>query len=142
MEIVIFSLDDKKYAIPISQVVRVMLTLEITPMPETIPCVLGIIDLHGKKISVVSLREVLSIPEKKMEIDNVLIILTLHDHQMAILVDEIVSTINLELEDGSEIEALFPNLVTSKVVKLESEIIPVLDIDLLLDHELKNIIKK
>lgn len=143
MNVLIFSVDDKRYGVNVGKVIRVMWALEITPMPETIDAVLGVFDLHGRMIPVVSLRRLLSLAEKPIDTNDVLILIDVHGHQMALLCDEMIGTMDLEVENPAEIEALFPGLVTSDVVKLDDRLIPILDMDELIEHEsAQRIVKK
>lgn len=142
MNILIFSIDKKRYALDTKKVVRVLWALEITLMPEKIDSILGIFDLHGKIIPLISLRKLLSFPHKKIGVDDVFIVIDLHGHQMALCCDEIIGTMELKIEDSTEIDALFPELYVSEVVKYDNRLIPVLNMDRFLEYELASQIMK
>jgi chemotaxis signal transduction protein len=51
--LVVFSLDDQRYALALDCVQRAMRVVAITPLPEAPPIVLGIVDLGGVGIPVI-----------------------------------------------------------------------------------------
>lgn len=138
MDILIFSADDHYYALSVEKVVRVIWVLQITPVPESPRMVSGVFDWHGKTIPVISFRQLLSLPEKNIELEDILIILNVHEHQMALLSDHIVGVSELQAEDSTDVQELF----TTQVVKYEERLVPLLDIDALIDHEMVHIAHK
>jgi len=80
----LFSCDENVYALPVAKVVHVMWALEITPIPEVPLIISGIFDLHGKMIPVISLRRLLSLPEKNLDLEDTIIIVNVHEHQIAL----------------------------------------------------------
>ncbi|MFA6196036.1 MAG: chemotaxis protein CheW [Sulfurimonas sp.] len=136
IDMLLFSVCDKYYAIPAAKIVRVLWALEITPVPKSSKILYGVFDLHGKMLPVISLRELLSLPKKEIALEDSLIILTVHLHQIALLVDHTVGVFKLDEEDSSEAEELFKEFSTTHIVKYEERLIPVLDIDALIDSEL------
>ncbi len=51
-EIVSFFLDDRRFAVPLSTVMRVERIVAITPLPKAPDIVLGVINMHGQIIPV------------------------------------------------------------------------------------------
>jgi purine-binding chemotaxis protein CheW len=136
VEILLFSTNDNYYALPVDKVIRALWALEITLVPKSPKILYGVFDLHGKMIPILSIRELLSMETKQMELDDALIILELHSHHVALLVDHIIGVHSLEEEDSSETTELFRELCTTHIVKYEDSLIPVLDIETLVDAEL------
>lgn len=135
LQLLLFSSEDNVYALPIESVVHVIQALEITTVPEASPLLYGVFDLQGITIPVVCARQLFSFPEKNLELDDALIILNVHDHKIALLTDQVNGVFALEKEDFSEVEELFPELVMIYVVKWNERLVPVLDIDRLIDQE-------
>lgn len=132
----IFSTDDHYYALPLARVIRVIRALEITLVPESSPVLVGVFDLHGKTIPVISLRHLLSLPEKNMELEDTLIVLTVHTHQAALLSDHVIGVFEGEQEASAEELELFGSLVMPHLIRWEERLIPLLDIDTLIDQEI------
>lgn len=137
--VLIFSCGENVYALPVAKVMHVIWALEITPLPESPPIVCGVFDLHGKTIPVISFRRLLSLPEKNVDLEDTLIIVNVHEHQIALLCDHIIGVFELQVEDTTEAKELFPKLVMTHVVKYEERLIPLLDIDGLIDHEIVHV---
>lgn len=142
LHLLIFSCDEHVYALHLSSVERVVQALEITPIPESSPVLFGVFDLHGRTIPVISFRHLLALPEKKMDLEDVFIIVNVHDHQIALLTDQIIGVSELEKEESAAAVELFPELAMTHVVKYEELLIPLLDIDALIDREILHILHK
>jgi purine-binding chemotaxis protein CheW len=141
LNVLIFSSNDNLYALLSEKIVRVLWALEITPVPKSPKLLYGIFDLQGKTIPVVSLRELLVLPKKKIELEDALIILHVHSCEAALLVDRVVGVFELEEEDCSEAEELVTHLANTHIVKYEERLTPVLDMDQLIDGKMMKRIK-
>jgi purine-binding chemotaxis protein CheW len=70
----IFSLDEHHYGVRISFVTRVIHVVEITPLPDAPGIVLGIFNLGGIVVPVISLRRRFKLPERAGRLGDRLII--------------------------------------------------------------------
>jgi len=96
-----FSLGSEEFAIPLLSVREVIAMPEITPVPQTPPHFLGIMNLRGQVISVMDLRTKLSIkPDPKAE--TAIIICDLNPNSIGIVVDSINSVLNPSAKEISE----------------------------------------
>lgn len=136
LDLLIFSVDEHYYALPIVKVVHVIWALEITPIAHSPKIVCGVFDLHGTMIPVVSFRSLFSLPEKTLEIEDTLILVELHGHQIALLCDHIIGVFALNVEEAIEDQTIFSEFLITQVVKYEDRLIPLLDIDTLIGHEM------
>jgi len=87
-----FLLGDEHYFIESTFVVEVAHLKELTPLPGTPPAILGIFNLRGKILAIISLKKLLNLPEKAITNHNRIIILKYHDIELGILADEIEGT--------------------------------------------------
>ena len=71
---VVFTLDERFYAIRLSAVSRVVRAVEITPLPKAPPIVIGVINLGGRIIPVVNIRRRFRLPERELELTDQLIV--------------------------------------------------------------------
>jgi purine-binding chemotaxis protein CheW len=71
---VVFRLDALSYGVRLSSVIRVLRAVEITPLPQAPPIVIGVIDLEGRIIPVVNLRRRFGLPERELELTDQLIV--------------------------------------------------------------------
>lgn len=141
LNVLIFSTNDNFYALLTKKIVRVLWALEITSVPKSPKILYGIFDLHGKTIPVVSLRELLLLPKKKIDPEDSLIILHVHSFEVALLVDKVVGVFEVQEEDSSEAEELFAQLANTHIVKYEERLTPILDMDQLIDGKMMKRIK-
>ena len=88
-----FSLGEEEYAIPLLDVKEVIAIPEITPIPQTPPHFLGMMNLRGQVISVIDLRKKLSITPKEGT-ETAIIICDLESVILGIVVDSVNSVIS------------------------------------------------
>ncbi len=70
-----FRLNDELIGIDIKSVIKITKSFDITPVPKTPHYILGVMNLRGNIIPIVSLKEKLGIPEKEeRDIDELMIV--------------------------------------------------------------------
>jgi len=77
---------------------RALRIVAITPLPDVPPWVLGVIDLHGRAIPVIDLRQRFGLPSREIQLDDRLLVVQMHQGTNALLIDEVTKV--LELEPG------------------------------------------
>lgn len=88
-----FSLGNEEYAIPLLSVREVIALPEITPVPQSASYFLGIMNLRGQVISVIDLRNKLSIKPSEAA-ETAVIICDLNPNSIGVVVDSINCVIN------------------------------------------------
>jgi purine-binding chemotaxis protein CheW len=102
----VYSLDEQSYAIHLSAVARVVRMVEVLPLPKSPPFVLGLIDLQGRIVPVISARRLLGLPERDLDLNDRLIILDTARQTIALMVDEVTGVIHpsaQEVSSGGEV---------------------------------------
>jgi len=89
--IVVFALEEPRYALLLSAVERVVRAVEITPLPKAPEIVLGIINAQGRIIPVIDVRQRFRMPTREMKLDDRLIIARTSRRQVALVVDSVTS---------------------------------------------------
>ncbi len=74
--LVVFALDDQRYALALARVQRCIRVVAITPLPEAPAIVLGIIDLGGGVIPVINIRKRFNHPPRDVRLSDYLIAAT------------------------------------------------------------------
>lgn len=94
----IFNLGIDKFAVPLTQVKEVVGMMEITTIPHVPAFFKGLINLRGKIISVIDLREKLSLPKptQEEEIKRCIIISEVNELVMGVIVDDVSAVIGYE----------------------------------------------
>lgn len=136
MTLVVFSLDDQRYAVTLDSVRRSIRAIAITPLPEAPTIVLGIIDLEGTVLPVVDIRKRFNHPPRDIRLSDQYIIAETGKRMVALLVDGTTGVIEVEPESYSPASEIVPGLgIVDGVIKLENGLILIQDLDRLLSLE-------
>ena len=115
---VVFTLDERLYAVHLSAVSRVVHAVEITPLPKAPPIVIGVINLGGRIIPVVNIRRRFRLPERELELSDQFIVAAAPKHDahedggrfLALAVDAVVGVRDLSAQDTTAAETILPGL--------------------------------
>lgn len=70
---IVFILDDQRYALHLSRVDRVVARVHITPLPSAPDIVLGVVNLQGRIIPVINLRQRFNLRQREAALTDRLI---------------------------------------------------------------------
>lgn len=87
--VVVFRVGEERYALSLSLVTRVVQAVEISRLPDAPSMVVGVIDLQGEIIPVLSIRRRLNKPERPVGINDQFVIAKVGGRMAALVVDEI-----------------------------------------------------
>ncbi len=138
-KIVLFSLDEPRYALYLSAVQRVVQAVEITPLPKAPDIVLGVINFQGEIIPVVDIRKRFKLPPREINIDDQFIIAQTSKRLVVLAVDSVAGVFELENDKVIDAETVFPYTdYLSGVAKIEGNIILINNLEkfLSLDEEI------
>ena len=139
--LVVFTLDDQKYALYLPAVERVVSAVEITLLPKAPDIVLGVINFQGTVIPVVNIRKRFGLPEREIDLSDQFIIAKTSRKTVALVVD----TVDEVIEPAS-VKVINTEKITSRieyidgVIKLEDGMILIFDLDKFLSLEEKKIL--
>lgn len=68
--LLIFVLDEQRYALPLDRVIKVVRAAALTPLPQAPDIVMGILDLQGDVVPVINLRKRFRLPERGIGCDD------------------------------------------------------------------------
>ena len=77
-----------RLAFLVSQVVRIVRAAHAMPLPNAPQGVIGLLDVAGRAVPVVSARHRLGLPERDLLLDDQFVILQAGERQIAVVVDE------------------------------------------------------
>ncbi len=98
---IILKFDSEQYGIDISYIDNIVRLQPITRVPHTQHYFLGVINLRGEIIPVMSLRSKFELPDKENTSASRILILKVDGNKIGVLVDEVKEVISLE-EDSVE----------------------------------------
>ena len=128
-----FMLRDEYYGVPISKVREINQMMEITPVPKTPKFVEGVVNLRGKILPVVNLRQKLGFEKVAYNRETCIVVIEAQIGHVGIVVDAVREVVDLK-EDQIEVP---PNMgeksemrFLSALGKHEERVIILLDVDL------------
>jgi purine-binding chemotaxis protein CheW len=130
--ILIFILDEQRYALSLSVVERVIRAVEVTPWPETDVLIQGMINVQGQVIPVVNLRHRLNLPEREIALSDRFIIVQTAKQRVVLVVDEVSDVLTQASAGLLAVEPNLPQIAYEGIVKFEDGITPILNLDQLL----------
>jgi purine-binding chemotaxis protein CheW len=107
-QLVVFILGEQQYALPLATVQRVVRMVEVTALPKAPEIVLGVIDLRGKIIPVMSMRKRFGLPEPETSLSDQLIVADTATRTVALVVNSVTGVIERTAEEVTNTERIVP----------------------------------
>jgi purine-binding chemotaxis protein CheW len=134
--LVSFRLDRQLYALPLDHIERALRMVAITPVPEAPPWIAGVINLHGRVIPMVDLRQRFGQPSREPQADDRLLVVQTPERAVALMVDEVTEVLEVPAQ---KVDQAFAPLSRARslagVIPWEEEMILVLNVAWLLPSE-------
>lgn len=89
LPIVIFVLDDQKYALNCTVVRRILQAVDIPPVPNMPKDQLGVINLEGEIITIINIRHRLGLPDSQLSVNDFIVIADLSSMTIGFVVNDI-----------------------------------------------------
>ena len=87
MHLVVMGIDTLRFALRLEDVDRVLRAVEVTPLPEAPPIVLGVVNIQGRVIPAINLRRRCRLPERPIDLADQFVIAHTQDRVVALIVD-------------------------------------------------------
>ncbi len=141
IQVIAFKLEEELTGVPIEKVVEITNNRDITPVPKAPSYVIGVMNLRGKIVPVINLKEHLGILGEVPEdiyTNNRVVILDTPKGEIGVIVDEIVGSIKFLESDvlpepigtvGIDLKFI------SGVVQLEKNLLIILNIEAIFNQE-------
>ncbi len=104
----IFSLNDQSYGIKVDGVIKVVMMVEITPLPGAPESVSGVINFQGTMIPVLNLRWHFGLPNKQISLPDHLVIANFSGQVFGIAIDRVLEVREVSEETMAEGFYLLP----------------------------------
>jgi purine-binding chemotaxis protein CheW len=131
--LVVFALDDQRYALALTCVQRSIRVVAVTPLPGAPAIVMGVIDLGGVVIPVIDIRSRFGHPPRDVRLSDHLLVATTRHRTVALLVDETKGVIEASPESHAPGGDILPGLeLVAGAVKLEDGLVLIHDLGRLL----------
>ena len=87
-QLVVFRLDERRYALPLAAVERVVRAVDVTPLPKAPPIVLGAINVHGRVLPVINVRRRFLMADREIGPADWFLLAHTARHTVVLVVDE------------------------------------------------------
>ena len=130
VHLVVFNLDEQRFALPFSDVTRIIRVVEITNLPEAPEVVLGVINIQGQIVPVINLRERFRLPKREISLSDQFIIAHTSERSVALLVDAVTDVIECSERHITISGEILPGMkeYIEGVARLEDDIILICDL--------------
>lgn len=130
LQLLVFGLNDRRYALHLAQVDRVVRAVDATPLPHAPAIVCGAIDLHGNIVPVLSMRRRLGLADREITPDDHFVIARTSRQSVALIVDSTVGVIERAAEDIVSASNVVPRLEQIEgLVRLDDDLLLIHDLD-------------
>jgi purine-binding chemotaxis protein CheW len=133
---VVFSLEERRCALPVDAVREVLPAVEITPLPQAPPVCLGIVDVRGTVLPVVDPRQRFGLPPRELELSDRLVVARSASREVVLRVDAVEGVV--AAEDASVIDpaAVVPGLeLVRGIVRVAGALVLIHNLDAFLSLE-------
>lgn len=93
---VVFALDGQRYALPLHSVRRIVRAVEVTPLTGAPAIVLGAIDVEGRVVPVLDIRQRFGLPAREVAPADQFLIATMAGRTVVLVIDEALDVIECE----------------------------------------------
>ena len=127
-QFVVFRLDGQRYALPLASIERIVRAVEVTALPHAPPMVLGVIDMAGRILPVLSLRQHFGLPDREVVPADRFLIARTALRTVAVVIDEAQGVIERRHADNDGPGGIAPGFrKVQGVVKIDDDLVLVLD---------------
>ena len=141
--VVVFSLDDCQYALPLGSVQRCLRVVGIAPVPDAPAIMLGIVNLGGTVTPVIDVRSRFDHPAREVRLTDHLIVATATERTVALLVDAIEGVMDILPESYVPADEIMPQVdCIEGIIKLEDGMVLIHDLERLLSPTEKNAVDR
>ncbi len=108
--LLVFALEGQRYALPLEIAERVVPAVAVTSISQAPATVLGVINLHGEIVPVISGRKWFGWPERPVRLSDRMIIARMAGRKLALLVDDVIGVAARTGADEVRSNDLLPGL--------------------------------
>lgn len=135
-QFVVFALDEQRYALHLSVVETTVRAVEVTPLPKAPGIVLGVVNVQGRIIPVVNVRQRFGLPEREMELNDRLILAHTSRRAVALVVDSVSGVVTRSEREVIAAEEILPGVeYVEGVAKLPDGMVLIHDLDAFLSFD-------
>ena len=129
-QLVVFRLDEVRYALMLAVVERIVRAAQVTPLPNAPTLVLGVIDLQGRVLPVLNVRRRFRLPEREIGPADQFLIARTEWRTVVLAVDEAEGVIERSPTEIVGAAQIVPGLEQIQgVIKLDNGLVLIHDLE-------------
>lgn len=129
MQIIIFELKGRQYAMKTKQVEEITKLMDITPVPNAPHYIRGLINLRGNVISLMELSKLLDLPVGENQEYTNIIIAKIDNEMIGLLVEDVWEVMNIEEDRIEKIDMDEKQQGIKGIIQIEDRIINLLKLE-------------
>ncbi len=142
-QLMVFTIEEQRYAVRLPVVERVVRAVEITSLPKAPEIVLGVINAQGRIIPVVNMRRRFRLPEREIDPSDHIVIARTARRTVALIVDTVSHVVPCTDAQVVASETILPGLEhVEGVLKLPEGMILIHDLDRFLSLEEEHVLEE
>ncbi len=110
IQLVVFGLDNQRYALSLSAVERIVPAVEVTPLPKAPEIVPGVVNVQGRIVPVFNIRKRFRLPERETNLSDRLIIAKTRKRTVALVANSVTGVVELPEGEVAAAETILPRL--------------------------------
>jgi purine-binding chemotaxis protein CheW len=135
-QLVVFILDEQRYALHLPVVERAIRIVELSPLPKAPEIVLGVINVQGRIVPVVNIRKRFCLPDRNIRLSDQLLIARASRRTVALAVDAVSGMVERPDREIIAAQEILPGIeYVEGVAKLEDGLILIHNLDAFLSLE-------
>lgn len=132
-QLLVFGLDERRYALRLDTVERVVRAVAVTPLPDAPEIVLGIINVQGRIIPVIDMRRCFHLPEREIWTSDQFIVSSTASRTFALAADTVLGVVECPAGGVVPAEMILPRMARVEgVMTLADGMILISDIEQIL----------
>ena len=130
VQLVVFRLDEQRYALSLAAVERIVRAAEVTLLPNAPPIVLGALDVEGRVLPVLNIRRRFGLREREVSPADQFLIARTAPRTIVLVVDEAQGVIERSQDEIIGSAQIAPGLEQFQgVVRLDDGLVLIHDLD-------------
>lgn len=143
LQLVVLSLDDRQYALPLSTVERVFPIVEITQLPHAPAVVAGVINVQGELMPVFDIRKRLDLPTREIKLTDQLVLVSTAKRNVGLIADQVIGVVECADADIVASDDVYPDLpYLSGIAKLKDGVVLIQNLDEFLSLEEESLLEQ
>lgn len=135
-EFLVFTLDTRRIAISLQAVERIVRAAEITPLPNAPSVVLGVLDVEGAILPVLSLRRRFRMPDRDIRVTDQFLLAATRQRTVVLVIDAAQGVVEVDADRITGATRVMPGLEhVAGVVALEDGLVLIHDLETFLSLE-------